>query len=65
MFYSIFMPWPSTIPHDLARKLEALDQYKSPTSDADRWSAIKEWLENYEVPAPVKLSTAPEIRWME
>ena len=65
MFYSIFMPWPSTIPHDLANKLAELDAYKSPACDADRWAVIKEWLEAHEVRAPDKLPSAPEIKWME
>ena len=56
------MPWPSTIPYDLARKLASLDEYKSPASDADRWAVIKEWLEQHEVPAPDRLPSAPEIR---
>ena len=65
MFYITFMPWPSTIPHDLAHKLAALCEYKSPATDADRWSVIKEWLEKHEVPAPEDLPTTPEIKWMK
>ena len=56
------MSWPSTIPHDLARKLAELDAYKAPTNDADRWAVIKEWLETHRVHAPDKLPTAPEIK---
>ena len=59
------MPWPSTIPHDLARKLAVLDEFKAPVSDADRWSVLKEWLETHEVLAPDSLPTAPEINWMK
>lgn len=55
------MLWPSTIPHDLALKLAALEEYKSPASDADRWAAFKEWLELLKVPAPDRLPSAPEI----
>jgi hypothetical protein len=62
MFYTTSMPWPSTIPHDLARKLAALDECKFPATDSDRWSVIKEWLENHDVPAPGKLPTAGEIK---
>ncbi|MEM6566674.1 MAG: hypothetical protein AAF665_19640 [Pseudomonadota bacterium] len=49
-------------PHDLSRKLEALEEYKSPTTNADRWGAIKDWLESHDVPAPERLPTAPEIK---
>lgn len=62
MFYITFMPWPSTIPHDLACQLSALDGRRTPTSDADRWGVIKEWLESHNVPAPDGLATAPEIK---
>ena len=63
MFYIMDMPWPSTIPHDLARQLAALDERRVIASDADRWSVIKEWLENHGVPSPEGLPTAPEIKW--
>ena len=62
LFYTTCMPWPCTIPHDLARKLAALDAYQSPAFDADRWAVIKEWLEEHEVPAPDRLPTAPEVK---
>jgi hypothetical protein len=42
--------------------LEALDQYRDPATDADRWGAIKEWLESHNVPAPDALPSAPEIK---
>jgi hypothetical protein len=64
-FYSINMPWPSTIPHDLATGLAALDERRDAASDADRWSVIKEWLERHDVPAPERLPSAPEIRWTD
>ena len=63
LFYSSFMPWPSTIPHDLARQLAALDERKTIASDADRWAVIKEWLESHEVASPRALPTAREIKW--
>jgi hypothetical protein len=62
MFYTISMPWPSTIPHDLAGQLAALDERRTATSDADRWGVIKDWLESHNVPAPDGLPTAPEIK---
>jgi hypothetical protein len=54
------MPWPSTIPHDLRVLLQALGQHRDLATDADRWGAIKEWLESHNVPAPNGLPTAPE-----
>ena len=62
MFYITFMTWPSTIPHDLARQLAALDERRTATSDADRWGVIKDWLESHNVQAPHGLPTAPEIK---
>lgn len=61
MFYSMAMPWPSTIPHDLAQRFAELDQYRSPPNDADRWNTIKEWLERHEVEPPDNLPMAPEL----
>ena len=62
LYYTILMPWPSTIPHDLRVLLQALGQHRDPATDADRWGAIKEWLESHAVPAPKGLPTAPEIK---
>jgi len=33
----------------LARELAELDRRCTPPTDADRWGAIKEWLERHEV----------------
>ncbi len=59
------MPWPSTIPCDLACRLAELDAHTTLTADADRGSVINEWLEEHKVPAPKELPTAPEIKWMD
>jgi hypothetical protein len=56
------MPWPSTIPHDLAVALAELDGYRTAATDADRWGVMKEWLEKHRVAAPPSLPKAPEIR---
>tara|TARA_R110002020_G_scaffold74540_24_gene190676 strand:+ start:33 stop:218 length:186 start_codon:yes stop_codon:yes gene_type:complete len=55
------MPWPSNIPHDLARDLARLDEYRSAPKDADRWGVIKEWLERHGVEAPAVIPEAPQI----
>ena len=52
--------WPNTIPEDLRRMLETLDQRRFPTTDQDRWGVIQEWLERHGVEVPEKLPTRPE-----
>lgn len=53
--------WPQTIPHDLKAKLEALEGFRNPPSNQDRWGAIREWLVAHGVDAPDRMPTAPEL----
>jgi len=52
----IKLHWMRVLVLDLAE----LDRYRTPPTDQDRWSTIKEWLERHGVEAPDRLPAAPE-----
>ena len=56
------MPWPWTIPYDLAAGFAELDCRRASVADSDRWLVIKEWLEKHGIEAPDSLPVRPEIR---
>lgn len=55
------MPWPPTIPPDLARELAELQRWRTPPSVQDQWAIVKEWLDKHQVPVP-DLPVVPELR---
>lgn len=46
------MPWPSTVPDDLRRKLDAVLGYRNRPAPQGVWGAVLEWLEANEVEVP-------------
>ena len=51
------LQWMRRLAVDLAEQ----DRRRSPPTDQDRWSVIKEWLEQHGVEAPDRLPVAPEV----
>lgn len=38
------MTWPASIPYDLRRAWERLEGQRARTTDADRWTEVRDWL---------------------
>lgn len=58
------MPWPSSIPPDLRKRLDRVRSYRD-VETADLWTEIREWLIEHEVEAPERLPEAerfPAVR---
>ncbi|UWQ77387.1 hypothetical protein [Leisingera sp. M658] len=53
--------WPQTIPQDLKQMLEALEEYRNPPGNQDRWGAIREWLAGLGIDAPEGLAVEEEL----